>query len=142
MKRKVFLPLLEQICMIGFFALAAVLCLQGFTLANGISRDRQIKDYAVIAAQNTAEVLKSTKGDLDVAAKLLSGTADATSLTVLYDAEGNPTSGEENEAFRLSAQITDSEDPLLGCSTIRVIYQDEVILELTVGWQEGSNEAG
>ena len=58
MKQKTFVPLMEQICMICIFALAAALCLQGFALANKISEDRHAKDCALISAQNAAEILK------------------------------------------------------------------------------------
>ena len=139
MKHKVFLPLLEQLCMIGFFALAAALCVKGFALAHRISDERCVKDRAVIAAQNTAETLKSTNGNLSAAAELLSGVADDTSLTIGFDADGQPTVQEDNEAFRILAQIVEDDNPFWGSAILRVSDKNGVIYEITVGWQEGSD---
>ncbi len=136
MKHKVFLPLLEQIIMIGFFAIAAAICLQGFALSNRISKDQFVKDQGVLAAQNTAETLKSTFGDLYSAAAILSGEVSDQSLVILYDSQGKPTLDAEAEEFRVFVQITDSADELLGSATIQILYQDEVIYSLTVGWQK------
>lgn len=136
MKHKVFLPLLEQIIMIGLFAIVAVICLQGFALSNRISTEQAIQDQAVVAAQNTAETLKSTHGDLSAAASLLSGKVIDDSLIILYDSQGKPTLDADAEEFRVCAQITESSDELLGSSIIQIIYRDEIIYSLTVGWQK------
>ncbi len=136
MKNKAFLPLLEQIIMIGFFAVIATICLQGIALANRISEEQALKDRAVLAAQNIAETLKSTRGDTDSAADILSGSAQSDSLTVFYDLTGKPVSEEDPNGFIGLAVITESAHPLLGNASIQIIYEDEVIYSLTVGWQK------
>ena len=58
------------------FALAAALCLQVFVLSDKTSRRNEARDRAVLEAQNTAEELKSLRGDLAQAAGLYGGTFD------------------------------------------------------------------
>lgn len=136
MKKKAFLPLLEQIIMIGFFAAVATICLQGIALANRISNEQAITDRAVLAAQNIAETLKSTQGDTVSAAGFLSGSAENDSLIVFYDVLGNPVSNEDSQGFKGIAEITEGSNPLLGSASVQIIYKDEVIYSLTVGWQK------
>jgi hypothetical protein len=136
MKKKAFLPLLEQIIMIGFFAAVATICLQGIALANRISNEQAITDRAVLAAQNIAETLKSTQGDTVSAADVLSGSAENGSLIVFYDVFGNPVSNEDSRGFKGIAEITEGSNPLLGSASVQIIYKDEVIYSLTVGWQK------
>ena len=136
MKKKAFLPLLEQIIMIGFFAAVATICLQGIALANRISNEQAITDRAVLAAQNIAETLKSTQGDTVSAAVVLSGSAENGSLIVFYDVLGNPVSNEDSQGFKGIAEITEGSNPLLGSASVQIIYKDEVIYSLTVGWQK------
>ena len=76
MKNKAFLSILEQLCMILIFAIASAVCLRVFYSANNISKSRDTLDQAVIAAQNTAELIKSTKGDLQACAAKLEGIYD------------------------------------------------------------------
>ena len=138
MKSKAFLPLMEQILMIAVFALAAALCLQGFATADSISRNRQNKDYAVIAAQNAAERVKLLRGDMQAAAEPLSGVLDGNTVTVIYSENGTPAKFGEEEAFRIVIEKKESSTPLLEYAEIRAISGGEVIFELTVGWQKGA----
>ena len=59
MKNKAPLPMMEQLIMILVFALTASLCLQGFSLADRMSRRHEAREQAVVLAQNTAETLKA-----------------------------------------------------------------------------------
>ena len=136
MKNKAFLPLLEQIIMIGFFAVIAAICLQGIALANRISNAHSRNDRAVLAAQNIAEAIKAECGDLSSAADILSGNVQGDSLIVFYDPSGNIVSEEDSAGLKGVAQITESERPLLGSASVQIIYEDEVIYSLTVGWQK------
>ena len=142
MKNKAFLSILEQICMILVFVIAAALCLRGFSLANKKSRDRDTLDMSVTAAQNTAEVLKSNKGDLSLCADVLSGSANEDTLTVLYDEDGHPTKDGDKEYFKLIAVKQEGEHPLTESALIRVISGDETVFELTVVWAKGGNNEG
>ena len=136
MKNKAFLPLLEQIIMIGFFAVIAAICLQGIALANRISNEHSRNDRAVLAAQNIAEAIKAECGDLNAASDILSGDVQGDSLIVFYDPSGDIVSEEHTEGFKAIARITESERPLLGSASVQIIYENEVIYSLTVGWQK------
>lgn len=140
MKNKAFLPLMEQILMIAVFALAAALCLQGFATAEKTSQKIQTKDHAVIAAQITAETLKNLHGDMNAAADILPATLDGDTLTVIYNKDGNPTLTSQNEDFRLIIEKKNGELPFLEYAEIRAISADEIIFELTVGWQKGADD--
>ena len=142
MKNRAFLSILEQLCMILIFAVAAAICLRAFSLANSISRDREVLDQAVIAAQNTAEVLKSNKGDFVASAAKLSGSNENASLVIRYGEDGLPTSDEANVHFKLIADMHTSPHPLTECARIQVIQNDSVIYELTVAWQTGGRNNG
>ena len=135
MKNKAFLPLMEQMFMILFFALAAAICLQGFAKANQISHTQQQKDQAVMAAQNAAEVLKQTQGDLEETAKTLQGSCEETAAAVFYDENWQPVT-QENAAFTLRIDPLSSDIPLLGSASVRVLSGETVLFELTVSWQE------
>ena len=62
MKSKAPLVMMEQIVMVLVFALAAALCLQTFVLSGKISKMTEVKNRAVLEAQNAAESMK--KGDV------------------------------------------------------------------------------
>ena len=70
MKSKASLLLMEQLVMILIFAVAAALCLQIFAGAQNLSRETKVQDEAVILAQNAAELLKATGGDIQAAQDL------------------------------------------------------------------------
>lgn len=133
MKSKAFLPLFELIIMIGIFAAAAAVCLDAFAKADGISRAAKDLDHAVEAAENAAEMIKYTRGDLDAAAELLSGKTRAGSVVICFDADWNPTDA-ENAIFRIDA--VNYEGELLGKTDIHVYSGKDLIYELTVGWQK------
>jgi len=63
MRSKAPLMMIEQMVMLLVFALAAVLCLQAFTLSQNISQQNVYRDRLVIEAQNAAEAMKSGHGD-------------------------------------------------------------------------------
>ena len=84
MKSKIPLPLMEQLIMVLVFALTSALCLQGFALANRLSGQQESQAYAVIAAQNAAEVLKHVSGDFEQAAGQLGGHWDGGVWSISY----------------------------------------------------------
>lgn len=73
MRSRSFLPLMEILLTVAVFAIAAVICLQGFSKANEISERRSELDTAVLLAQDTCEVLKHSRGDMELAAELTDG---------------------------------------------------------------------
>ena len=113
MKNKAHLAQMEQLVMVLVFALAAALCLNLFVAADRISRETARRDEAVHLAQNAAQVLKATAGDIDRASAVADG------------------SGYQIEIERLG-----SGPELLGQAEIRVWLEDELIFTLRAGWQE------
>lgn len=128
MKNKSPLPLMEQLLMVLVFALAAALCLQGFVLANRISERLETRNQAVTMAQNAAEIIKYTAGDLQQAADRLDGSWNGHVLTV------------SSAPLHLEASPADTASPLLGTAHIRVLQGDEILFEITVGWQKEDTE--
>lgn len=124
MKNKTFLPLIEQMIMILIFALAAAFCLQGFASADRISKRQAVLTEAVVTVQNTAEILKSSHGDYDLAAELLTGTVTDTGLQI------------QTEDYTLTATAAEEQLDSLASAKIKVLYKTETIYELTVSWQE------
>lgn len=59
MKSKAPLVMMEQIVMVLVFALAAALCLQTFVLSGKMSKMTEVKNRAVVEAQNAAETIKN-----------------------------------------------------------------------------------
>ena len=112
MKNKSSLLLMEQLVMVLVFALAAALCLTAFVKADQISRETVRRDEAVLLAQNAAQVLKATSGDVARA----TATADASD-------------------YRLEIERIDTHD-LLGQAEIRVWQEEELVFALQTGWQE------
>lgn len=139
MKNKSYLSLLEQLFMILIFALASALCLRGFYLANKMSKDREVLDNGVFSAQNAAELLKSTKGDLESCATSLGGFAEKDALTVFFDSNGHAVNSEKHSRYKLVATKNHSSDNFTESASICVICDSKIIFELEVAWQIGGS---
>ena len=63
MKEHSFPVILEQVCMVLVFAVAAAICLRVFAAADRISQENECMSKAVLFVQNTAEQLKGCNGD-------------------------------------------------------------------------------
>ena len=124
MKNKTILPLLEQMIMILIFALAAAFCLQGFAAASRISKRQAVLTEAVVDVQNTAEILKSSHGDYELAADLLQGVWVDDQLQI------------QTDAYTVIAQEAEEESDFLASSNIQVCYEDEILYSIIVSWQE------
>ena len=136
MRNKSFLPLIEQVCMIAVFAIVAVLCVQGFSLAYRISYHQEKKDEAVLAVQNAAETLKSTFGNLEQAVEWNGGYQENDIWYVPYDEQWKPVAKEEAE-FLLVAKRLECENDFLGGAIINAMWGGEILFTLEVHWQEG-----
>ncbi len=123
MKNKVFLPLMEQMCMIALFSIVAALCLRGFALAKEISNQKALQDMAVFQAQNMAETIKNQGGVLE-------------ETTLYYNNEWEETTADK-AVFCLEVNEIESGHPLLGKAQITVYKGSEQVYGLKVGWQEG-----
>lgn len=137
MRSKSPLTLMEQLVMILVFALAAALCLQVFVFADQSSARNEKIDRAVLACQNAAETIKAAK--FEDAARLLGGSFSDGALSVRYDENWELT--ENDCVYLLQAEPIPSPVDGLGKAHVRVAPVDEpeeVLFELTVGWQEVS----
>ena len=125
--------------MVLLFSLIAAITLRGFSTAEDISNRKSALESAIIVTQNTAEMLKSTRGDFSYTAEKMFGVAGEDGLVIRYDKSGRPSS--DNEYFSVIAERIETDDPLVGGAHIRAVYEDEIILEFDVCWQRGdSNE--
>lgn len=129
MKSKASLVLMEQLIMLLVFALAATACLGIFSAARNIGLSAKRQDDAVLLAQNGAEILKSTAGNLEQTAALLGGTLRDEQLYIPSE-----------DDLCLQIRKTQSPIPGLGQADLRVIHGDsDVLFSLTVCWQEVSD---
>ena len=136
MRNKTPLVLMEQLVMVLVFALAAALCVQAFALADSRSRQAEIQDQALLAAQNAAETVKSCAGDYETSAQLCGGTWNGTVLRVFYDEIWQPTVG-GTSVYTLTVTPVDSEYTLLGRAEIAVADNGGMTLcMLPAAWQE------
>lgn len=134
MNSKAPLALMGQLLMVLFFALASAICLQAFAKSEAISRNSENRDHAALCAQNAAETLKSTHGDLQSACAVLGGSVSEDVWTVDYDSKWNERA---NGAFRLTVVPDPNEERGLGSAAIRVTDRDGVeLFSLICAWQE------
>ena len=112
MKSKGTLVFMELLVMILVFALAAAVCLQVFVKAKEISDRTAQLDEASILAQNAAEILKATQGDMEKAQSLSNGT------------------------FHLEIQRSIPEITGMGQAEIRVYFKEDLLVSFHTGWQE------
>ena len=153
MRKRAFLPLMEQAVMILVFALAAALCLRPFVWADGYSTRQQARDHAIVAAQRAAETLKAIGqtdgGDmahtLTQAVQLVGGEAAQGIWYIGYDENWNQTADTGKEVYRLCVQGEPA--PVEGMWQARVwvdVLEDirvggtynGPLFSLTVAWQE------
>ena len=135
MKSRAPLALMEQTVMVLVFALAAALCLRAFVLADGISRQVEATDRAVLWAESAADTLKARNGDLAQAAAELGGNLDGQRWIIPLHETWQETAGEP--AYTLTARPVETGRPLLGKAQIDVAEKNgERLFSLEVCWQE------
>lgn len=139
MKSKAPLALMEQLAMLLVFALAAALCLQVFVLSSKISKDCEIRDRAVVVAQNAAETMKIAKGDPEKTTGLYGGCWQNGKWVKGFSETWQEVSP-ENAAYCLVVTPTEGDIPLLGSADVTVQNRDgELLFRLGVAWQEGTD---
>ena len=138
MKNKAPLALIEQLVMILVFALAAAICLRGFALSDRLSKESEMRDEAVILAQNAAECYKSCRGDAQKAAALLGGTATDAMWQIAFDKDLKPAKTPDTAAFTVTVTPQQTDLSTLGKATVCVYVNDTEapVFELSVAWQE------
>lgn len=124
MKNKVSLVMMEQLLMVLVFALAAALCLGIFAKTDQMSKQTDLRDGAVLLAQNGAETMKACAGDMEQAAEILGGTADGKTAEV------------QSEGYRMVMTCLESDVPGLGQGNIEVYWDENLLYTLWTGWQE------
>lgn len=136
MRSKAPLAMMEQLVMVLVFALAAALCLQVFVLSDKTSRRNQARDRAVLEAQNTAEEVKSVRGDFAQAVELYGGAYDGQIWGRSYREDWEPGDG-SNAAYHILTIRMDSGEALLGAAEVTVFTSEgDVLFSLAVAWQE------
>lgn len=136
MRNKAPLALMEQIVMVGVFALAAALCVQVFVLSDRVSRQSEVRDRALLLAQNAAEELKSVGGDFEEAARLYGGVWNGQMWGWSLDETWTAADGEQPSAYHLLVTPVESGQPLLGTAEATVYTAEgEALCSLPVAWQ-------
>ena len=132
MKNRSFLLLIEQQIMILVFVIACAVCIKTFAYSDLISRDNAVRDSAVTAAQNAAQCMKHTGGDIREAAALFGGRVEGDNWIIEYDSSWNESS--EN-AFTLIVTVTE-DDGMSGSASVTVFEGDETVYQIPAGWQK------
>lgn len=124
MKNKIPLQMIEFLIMLLVFAILSALCLGIFSHANDISRETEMRDLAIVEAQNAAELISYHKGEID--------SAGLENLTKLSD-----TNWQINHAgFTLTVTLCES-DSLLGEGIITAVAENgDILAEVPVSWQK------
>lgn len=140
MKSKTHLALMEQLVMILVFALAAVVCLRVFVYSHQLSLKNEIRDGAVLAAQNAAEIMKAAGGDLahaqQAGAGYMGGSIEAGVWIVEF---GDDWTVLEGGRYRMEVLEGKARQEGLCIAHIRVLdreSQNELLFELTTAWQK------
>lgn len=117
MRSKTPLVLMEQLVMVVVFAMAAAICLQVFGLSEKLSKKNEDVAAAAFLAQNTAEELKYSHGDILLEWEEADG---------VYYLE---------EAYRMEVRMEDTEEGLQKVN-LQVLKDGVVLFEIPVAWQE------
>ena len=139
MRNRAALMLMEQLLMVLVFALAAAWCLQVYAQADRISEEIGGRDRAVILAQNAAETIKSCKGDMEDAARILGAVKEQESWTVCYDEEWNRLENTKGCCYLMEIQTSEVLVTGLGQAQIQIVSYDdskEALFSIIVAWQE------
>lgn len=124
MKSRAPLVLMELVVMVLVFALASALCLHAFVLSRQLAHRSLLADEALLLAQNAAETLKLTGGNLQTAAAQLGGQAQAGLWTL------------EQGALLLEVRPVTVNLAGLGRAEVRVLRGNDPLVTLPVAWQE------
>lgn len=137
MRSKAPLALMEQLIMVLVFALAAALCLRAFVGADGLSREKELRDRALTEAQSMAEMTKACAGDLALAAADLGGRQEEGRWVRLFDGNWGLTEREELADCRVEVVLQTGEAGL-GRAQVSAweAGTEEPLFTFPVAWQE------
>lgn len=127
------LSILELSLMLLVFAVAAVVCLRAFALADRLSREAEELDRAVLWAQTVAEEWKACDGNMDKGDLLCSKTGENT-LSLPLDEAWEPADEAVYEV------VLEEENGLVAAArvTVREAASGREIYGLTVACQEAA----
>ncbi len=120
MKNKSTLMMIEIVIMIFVFSLASAVCLKIFTESNFVSQESLILDRASVIAQNTAELLKASRGNTEYVNEYISN-----NLT--------------DDEYTVEISKNENEQKYLGTAKVSVKYMDDEVFSVTASWQEVSD---
>ena len=137
MRSKAPLTLMEQLIMVLVFALAAALCLRAFVGADGLSREKELRNRALTEGQSMAEVTKACSGDLALAAGELGGWQEEGRWVRLFDENWALVRDETQARCRVEVVLQTGETGL-GRAQVRgfEIGEEELLFTFPVAWQE------
>ena len=127
MRKTGMVGLLEMTVMLLIFALAAALCLQMFAWADSTTQDSMRRDEALINLQSTAEILKNSGGNYEEAAQIYGGTWDGCRWVITCD------------GYHIAVVPESTGIIGLGRARLDAVAADQVVVSLTVCWQEVSH---
>ena len=135
MKRsKTPLALMEHQVMVLVFALAAALCVQVFVLSDQTSRLGEVRDRALLEAQNAAEALKAGDEDYFTARSASAGEAG---WSISYDGDWQCVTNADLAAYHLLVLHADSGLDYLWAAQVQVYTADgQLLADLPVAGQE------
>jgi len=143
--------LMEQIVVIAVFAFCAAVTVYIMAAAHQMSADAVDTRYALLMAENAAEVHKASAGSVSLVSGFLGGTLRTEvihepgsiplywnyALTIYFDAQWLPTSHDE-AAFILELEQTESDDWLMFADiSVRRVRDDEVLVQFTTAARHG-----
>lgn len=111
MKNKSTLVMIEHIVMLLVFVLAAAVCVRMFVLSEQLSRKYEATDRAVLAAQNTAELLK--KGGIAAFANEEKVLQTGENTWAMFYDKNWEVADRESAEFSLTAEFLRSESDVL-----------------------------
>ena len=123
MKSKAPLVLMEEIIMVLVFAFAMAVCMKIFVFSYDVSGEVQNSSVAMFEAQNMAENIKRTRGEI---------LSDDKSY-IYYDENWNETSVKED--FYMEIVKTEAHEGT-GRAEITVYEGEDVLFGIPVVWQE------
>lgn len=125
---------MEILLMICIFSVSAAICLYSFVTANNISKQRSELDASVLLAQDTCEVLKHARGDVEAVADLTDGEVTDYGI-VIYRDENGDTVSQDSAIFVVTVTMLDSGNGV-GNAKVSVSVSTRTVYELNVAWQE------
>ncbi len=126
MKNKTALLLIELALLIAVFAVAAAVCLRLFAWADTTSKEDAQRDTALLQAQNAAQEIKRSRGDLEQAAQRFGG-----------QVTGGLWEAPLEDGCVLRAERKETDTKYLGMASITVFASDgSILVQLDACWQE------